>query len=338
MMPSDSPRAPDDPSNFPDQDGPPITVLMPVRDGEATLREALGDLIAGLGPGDELLAVDDGSRDSTPAILRQWAREEPRLIVLRTTGVGLVGALNLGLREASNAWVARADADDRYPPDRLRLQRAAVADGVVLVSGDYRVAHSGRIISELPCALTHPFVAASLIHPQRIPHPGVLFDRDAVLSVGGYRPEDFPTEDLALWVRLAQVGHLVGVPSLTVDWTLHRGSITHQNQVQQRRQTADLVTLVRFLPCVASIGPADVGRELAAYDSTRLAAQRRVLLARDLRALSRLGVAEAAYRKVRKSVLSDPWASGKAAYGISSEWRRRRGVRNLASRSLSSRG
>jgi len=143
----------------------PVSVLMPVRNGESTLRVALADITLGLGERDELLVVDDGSQDQTPLLLAELGRAEPRLRVIRTPGVGLVGALNLGLREATNRLIARADADDRYPVERLDQQRTAAGTGVVLVTGDYRILADQRYLGDLPCALTSPFVAASLINP-----------------------------------------------------------------------------------------------------------------------------------------------------------------------------
>jgi len=81
----------------------PISVLLPVRDGQGTIAAATADLLAGMEDHDELVVVDDGSEDDTPRILTELASEEPRVRVLRTRGLGLVGALNPGLSECDNA-------------------------------------------------------------------------------------------------------------------------------------------------------------------------------------------------------------------------------------------
>lgn len=298
----------------------PISVLMPVRDGESTLRAALADVTLGLDEHDELLVVDDGSQDRTSLLLAELGRSESRLRVVQTAGVGLVSALNLGLQEASNRLIARADADDRYPGDRLDQQRAAVRPGAVLVTGDYRIVAGRRHLGELPCALTPPFVSASLINPQRIPHPGVLFDREAVIEAGGYRAEDFPTEDLALWIRLSALGDFVGVPAVTVEWSMSRESITHANQGIQRSKTAEL--LKTLPPAIfTGISVDDVEGELAAYKGTRHEAMRKVLLARDLRSLTHRGLAPSVYRESIKALGKDPLrtlrAAGRLAQGKS---------------------
>ena len=305
----------------------PISVLLPVRDGQGTIAAATGDLLTGMEAHDELVVVDDASEDDTPRILNELASREPRVRVLRTRGVGLVRALNLGLSECDNQWVARADADDRYPQDRLRSQRALVGPGIVLVTGDYRLRTDSASLGELPCALTSPFVVASLIHPQRIPHPGVLFDRNAVMAAGGYQEEDFPAEDLALWLRLAPLGTFVGAPTRVVDWTMAGSSITHTRQVSQRAKTAELLETKFPMEVVAALTPESVAAELAAYSGTRLAAMRTVLLYRDLRALEGRGVGRASLRVARDAVIRSPGRSAVAVAMLARDKQRRDRVR-----------
>lgn len=298
---------------------PAVSVLLPVRNGRQTLRRALGDLAAGLSADDELLVIDDGSDDGTPLILKDLVRSVTQLRVIRTPGTGLVAALNLGLRETRHRLIARADADDRYPKDRLTHQRDAWAEGVVLVSGDYRAMAEGRVLGEFPTAISHPFVAASLVHPQRIPHPGVLLDRHAVIEAGGYRKEDFPAEDLALWLRLSKIGRMGGVPTVTVNWSMSRGSISHASQTTQRRKTQQMLATGLARELICAISGTDVHRELQRYRGTRLESMRRLLLVRDLGALRDLGLSEDAYRESVKSVLRHPVGSMAAGGRIAKE-------------------
>lgn len=306
----------------------PVSVLMPVRNGQRTILAALRDLVTSMSADDELLVIDDGSNDGTAGVLREFSEREPRLRVIPTTGIGLVNALNLGLREVAHRWVARADADDRYPPDRLRAQRHAVEDGVVLVSGDYRITSAGRALGDIPGALTHPFVAASLVHPQRIPHPGVLLDRDAVLSVGGYKADDFPAEDLALWLRLSTAGRFVGVPQITVLWEMSSQSVTHSHQISQRRKAAEILNASLPSDVIRAINVESVQGELNTYRYARLEASRGVLLTRDLFALRARGVDGAAYRTgiaaLPRHPLTSAWATGALAFDqVRRHWVRR---------------
>lgn len=303
----------------------PLSVLMPVRNGAGTIGFALQDILHGVAETDEVLVVNDGSEDGTADLLRSAAASDSRLRVVDSGGVGLVGALNLGLNEAAHRIVARADADDRYPSDRFERQREAMADNVTLVTGDYAVTAGGGTVGDIPCALTDPFVAASLIHPQRIPHPGVMYDKDAVIAAGGYIQDDFPAEDLGLWLRLGSLGRMVGVPHRTVLWTMSKDSITHRYQAIQRQKTQRLLAQQVWRLPIARLTPDSVAEELISYNGTRLASTRRLLLARDLRSLGSLGVDTSSLREVLWGTAQTPFSSSRAVFQlVRDRWRRQR--------------
>lgn len=305
----------------------PVSVLMPVRDGAPYFARGLADLTAGMGSDDELLAVDDGSTDATPQVLYEWAGRDPRIRVVTTAGIGLVNALNLGIREAAHAWIARADADDRYPRNRLALQRDSLDTHVALVTGDYRITSSQGASTSLPCALGHPFVALSLINPQRIPHPGVVFNRDAVISAGSYRNEEFPAEDLGLWIRLSAEGDFVGVPEVVVDWTMASGSVSHSRQAGQRSATQKLLTAWR--PALLhQVDDEAVRQELARYESSSHTSERALLLLRDLRSWRQRGERLPGRDQILKSSARHPVSTLRAGRRLSREARHRRHARS----------
>ena len=310
---------------------PAISVLMPVHNGAATIGAALRDLIAGLGPSDEIVVVDDGSDDNTLHIVHDLAFAESRVRLVRGARQGLVGALNRGLTEVAHRWVARADADDRYPADRLRRQRRACRDGVVLISGDYVVEGSHGSLGLIPTALGSSFVLTSLLHPQRVPHPGVVFDREAVLSVGGYKSEDFPAEDLALWMRLAGTGNFVGIPAITVHWRIHAGSVTQRQQAIQRVVTRQLLTSSFPVSTLHHIDADQVTREIESYRDTPAAVERALLLARDLRTLASRGVGKHAYRESLRALGKHPVKSLTSASALTAQALRRRRLRRSMS-------
>jgi glycosyltransferase involved in cell wall biosynthesis len=305
----------------------PLTVVLPVKNGASVVGDALLDLVSTLGPNDELLIVDDGSEDSTPQILAEWAARDPRIRVVTTAGMGLVYALNLGIWEATHGWIARADADDRYPPNRLELQRDALGPHVALVSGDYRLIPSEGAPTFLPCALGRPFVALSLINPQRIPHPGVVISRDAVIATGGYQKEDYPAEDLGLWLRLSAEGDFVGVPDVVVDWTMSSGSVSHSRQAEQRSATRKL--LAAWRPALLDqVDDEAVSRELARYATSSHAGERVLLLLRDIRAWHQRGEHLPGEAEILKSSARHPVSTLRAGWRLAHEARLRRRARS----------
>ena len=73
----------------------------------------------------ELIAIDDGSIDSTGAVLRAFS--DPRVRVLDGGGRGVAHAANLGLAAARAPLIARMDADDECHPRKLELSLAALS-------------------------------------------------------------------------------------------------------------------------------------------------------------------------------------------------------------------
>ncbi|MFN8641041.1 MAG: glycosyltransferase family A protein [Candidatus Binatia bacterium] len=93
---------------------PAISVIMPTRDRAHYLREAIDSVLAQRRADLELLVVDDGSTDATPAVLAAVA--DPRLRCLRQGARGIGAAMNTGLRAARGGYVARLDSDDVWHP------------------------------------------------------------------------------------------------------------------------------------------------------------------------------------------------------------------------------
>lgn len=215
---------------------------MPARNAEGTIRQSLVDIFRQSKQPEEVIVVDDGSTDGTFALVSRLMTRWERLRVVRSNGMGLAGALNLGIAEADSFWVARADADDLYPQSRFADQLRLCRDDTVLVTGDYElfIGQNGRSMGVIPNAVFSDAIKLSLVRPVRIPHPGVLLRRDAVIAVGGYHPHEFPAEDVGLWLRLAHTGCFVGTDTCVVRYRMHAGSVTQGALEVQRRRVSEL--------------------------------------------------------------------------------------------------
>src|ERR1051326_2345470 len=103
---------------------PRLSVLLPVRDAAPWLAASLASLARQTEPGDELIAVDDGSRGESGGVLQTAPRRDPRIGVRHTSARGLPAALNLALSLARAPWIARHDADDVSHRERFARQLA----------------------------------------------------------------------------------------------------------------------------------------------------------------------------------------------------------------------
>jgi glycosyltransferase involved in cell wall biosynthesis len=103
---------------------PSVSVVVAVRDGERYLAEALDDAFRQTLAPLEVIVVDDGSRDRTVDV----AREFP-VLLLRSEARGASAARNTGLKRARGDVIASLDHDDRWEPDKLEKQVAHLPPG-----------------------------------------------------------------------------------------------------------------------------------------------------------------------------------------------------------------
>lgn len=104
-----------------------VTVLMAVFDGERYIRKAIDSVLCQTLRDIQLICIDDASNDSTPGILAEYARKDPRVkIITHTTNTGQAVARNDGIAVADGDYITMVDADDWISPDALEKAAAAL--------------------------------------------------------------------------------------------------------------------------------------------------------------------------------------------------------------------
>ena len=118
---------------------PEISVVVPVRDEAENIDPLLAEIVAALDGRDfEIVYVDDGSGDGTPARLAAARARLPMLRVVRhRRGAGQSAGLVTGIRAARGTWIATLDGDGQNDPADIPklLARAAEPDAPTLVAG-----------------------------------------------------------------------------------------------------------------------------------------------------------------------------------------------------------
>lgn len=109
-----------------------VSVVIPVFNGKEFLGEAVQSVLSQTRPPDEVVIVNDGSTDDTPAIIDGFGSTVRRI---DTRNVGAPAAFNVGLERATGDWIASIDADDLWTADKLRIQCAAAEQNVPLIFG-----------------------------------------------------------------------------------------------------------------------------------------------------------------------------------------------------------
>jgi glycosyltransferase involved in cell wall biosynthesis len=219
-----------------------VSVLVPVRDGEAYLDAALRSLAEQTHEELEVVVVDDGSRDASGEIARDWASRDPRFRVLSQEPQGFVAASRRACAGARGGYVAAMGADDLARPRRLETQLAVLEDeGLDACGGGVRYfpdATDGlrRYERWLNSLTTVEAARRDLFVECPIGHPTLFARADAI----EYRAVDWP-EDYDLVLRLwAGGGRFRNVEEVVVDWRDHPARLA---------RTDDRYSLEAFARC-----------------------------------------------------------------------------------------
>ena len=198
-----------------------ITALIPVKNGERFLPDFLESISKICTGQDEILFINDGSNDETPRMLHEFCRQNTSAKIENNPGQGLVDALNFGIGIARHDWIARFDVDDSYEDFRLDFQRRLIDESISAIFCDYQFEGvNGENLGTITSGITHQVNIVSLVNNWRTPHPGVLINKRLLLAVNGYSKDEYPVEDLGLWLRLKEVGYLISSPNVLFKYRL----------------------------------------------------------------------------------------------------------------------
>lgn len=193
---------------------PVVSVVLPVYNGKAYLKEAIDSVLNQSFGNFELIIIDDGSTDDSADLIRAY--DDPRIRFYRQENKGLAATLNRGIALAKGEFIARQDQDDICLPARFEKQMdwfdKHPEAGMVGTAAEIWV---GRTKTDR--VLQHPtedaWIRFGLLFHNHFVHSSVMIRKTALDDVGGYSEDSRrqPPEDYELWSRMMkhyQVGNL----------------------------------------------------------------------------------------------------------------------------------
>lgn len=118
---------------------PLLSIIVPVYNVAPYLERCLQSLLEQTEKDLEIVCVEDGSTDESPAILRGWLKRDPRLRIISQPNAGLSAARNTGLKAAAGRYIGFVDSDDWVDPAFFEhLLRAAEESGADVVKTDHQ--------------------------------------------------------------------------------------------------------------------------------------------------------------------------------------------------------
>lgn len=194
---------------------PVISVIMGVYNGEKFLGEAIESILTQTYGNFEFIICNDCSTDGSLEILRRYAKQDERIVILENTAnLGLAATLNRCLQTARGQWIARMDCDDRALPDRFCYQLewlqghpnvSAVGSAVEFIDDQ------GQVFARMDRSEDTFFQLKDVVRYSVLVHPSVMMRKEDVLAVGGYSVNSLTTraEDYDLWCKLCEKGTVV---------------------------------------------------------------------------------------------------------------------------------
>jgi glycosyltransferase involved in cell wall biosynthesis len=227
-----------------------ITVVIPTYNRAGYVKTAIDSALAQTRPPDEIVVVDDGSKDDTKDVVDRYG---PRVRYVRKDNGGEASARNRGVREATSAWVAFLDSDDAWEPDALAQLEDATR----------RFPDAG-LIAMRARSMSADGTPGTKIHGKKSPGPefstrsllwgdagGVqmpMVRRDLVLAVGGF-DESLPSAtDCDLWLRLSFETRMVGIPEALLLVRVHPENLSADRTLNARCWIRLLEKLAREHP------------------------------------------------------------------------------------------
>ncbi|MCW9058141.1 MAG: glycosyltransferase [Gammaproteobacteria bacterium] len=210
-----------------------ITIIMPCYNASATIRDAIASIQCQSLSDWELIVVDDGSSDDSPALVR--AIGEPRLRLFTQPNQGSAAARNHGLRHAAGRYIAFLDADDSWSREFLEKMLHALEardDAVLAYCGWQNLGiEGGRGKPYIPPDYEPLDRSEVLLGGCRWPIHGVLVRHRAIEEAGGFDERLQASVDYDLWLRVAPRGKLVRVPEVLAYYHHHEGEQITKNKL-----------------------------------------------------------------------------------------------------------
>ena len=205
---------------------PAISVILPVFNGEAYLREAIDGILNQSFTDFELLIINDGSTDCSQEIINSY--QDARIeLIHNPINLGLVGALNVGIDKARGKYLARQDQDDISEPNRLQLQFARMEQGHIDLCGTRwsTMLPDGKIISAALVPFSEDTIFACLATTVPFAHGSVMMRKSFMSKHHLQYDKTYLAEDYSLWIRFAQAGARLA----NLDQSLYRYRIHPQS-------------------------------------------------------------------------------------------------------------
>lgn len=212
---------------------PVFTVVVPTYNQDQYLGPALDTLINQSFPLWEAVVVNDGSTDSTPAVMEKYSQKDDRIRCFHKENGGVATALNEGIKNAKGKWICWLSSDDLFEHDKLETHFKAIIDFPEI---KFFHTHWYLFLEETKQKISPPlwlsipptefqvtrFFWANYIHGNAIAVHRTVFD-----EVGLFNESLRQGQDFDMWLRISSRFVSFYIDKRTCVTRIHRGQTTN---------------------------------------------------------------------------------------------------------------
>lgn len=226
-----------------------LSVVMCAFNEEAYIRESIQSLTGNTFKDFKILIVDDGSTDSTTAILNEFQMSDKRILVIRNEkNLGIALSTNIALSHCKTDFIAIMDADDICLPNRLQVQVDYLNrnPGIDVVGSSMYIL-SGLENNEIRTA-RQKNLRNMLLKENIIFNPTVMF-RQNLVEDGNFNcnPRYRHTQDYHIWTKLAIKSNFANIEEPLVIYRDNKAQNSNSNSNPFRRELEVIVIRSTFL-------------------------------------------------------------------------------------------
>lgn len=190
---------------------PLVSVVIPVYNMEAYLVETLDSILASDYPALEIVIMDDGSRDNSLALARQYAANHPAVSVYTQKNAGVCVARNQAIARARGEYILPVDADDlissTFISSAVQVLEEDASIKAVFCQAEFFGAKQGE--------WKLPAFSLSLLARKNMLPIFALYRRSDWERIGGYCEDIIAREDWEFWIAmLKDGGRVVRLPEI----------------------------------------------------------------------------------------------------------------------------
>lgn len=223
---------------------PLVSIILPVHNGEKYLRESLDSCVNQTYKNIEIIIVDDESTDNTPTILKEYAKNDCRINIIRTKKQKALGnVINVGIRKSSGKYIVRMDSDDIMYLDRIEKQTKYLEsnDKCVVVGGQIDIIdENSKITGSREYPLDDGELRKNLFLFQPFAHPAVMIRKLSLEEIGLY-PENLPkVEDVKLFFMLSTKGEFHNLSDKVLKYRITFNTESQTKMVEHFKKTSEI--------------------------------------------------------------------------------------------------